>query len=782
MKYENLKTAKENGFRVPDFIVVRFEELRGITELQQVLSQTDFTDIASAGERLREAVKKYIHFEGEISLIGDLFAVRSSCNSEDGGSVSFAGQFETFLDVKREDIPNRIIDCVSSLYVENALRCALKNNINVKTLEMNVIVQQMVHPELSGVLFTANPQGLLNESVITVGRGRGDGVVSDRAETTSYYYSQTDKIYYFDGRESLLDPEHVHELIGISENLMRLFGERLLDIEFAIENGSVYILQIRKITTLSEDCPTVLDNSNIVESYPGISLPLTDSFVKLVYSGVFRGLAARVLKNDKIIEKYSDSFRNMVGSANGRMYYKISNWYTVIKFLPLSKKIIPVWQEMLGVKTKSYDGTKVDIPFHVRVFTYFNSVYELVRVPKNMLRLEAEFRKINDDFYEKAEGELTGTELVELFNEIRRKLLAVWDVTLLNDMYSFIFTGLIKSRLKKTNPDDYESVCADFISGISNIESMKPVKALAELAKISLTDPGSEKYRQKYDQYISVYGDRYLEELKLESMTFRTDRTLLDRKISEYAKDQTRLARLLEEDKTENTTHHGHGIFFDFCVKRAVLGIKNREISRLNRSRIFGMVRGIFLRLAENFVRNGLIETVRDIFFLTVDETFDLVKKPADMRAVVNERKREYEMYAELPAYSRLIFSGSEFNKSHVTINSVPQHTSADTLRGTPCSVGKADGEALVVTDVSQIGDVTGKILVTRMTDPGWVFLLSGAAGIIAQKGSLLSHTAIVSREIGIPSVVGVENVTEIIRNGDHVIMEGGSGIIKIVR
>src|SRR5574344_2768505 len=102
---------------------------------------------------------------------------------------------------------------------------------------------------------------------------------------------------------------------------------------------------------------------------------------------------------------------------------------------------------------------------------------------------------------------------------------------------------------------------------------------------------------------------------------------------------------------------------------------------------IFGMVRGIFLRIAEEVVSNGLIENEREIFYLIVDETFDLVKNPADMHQIVNERKHEYEMYAQLPAYSRLIFSGREFNKSHLTINSVPQHTSAETLRGTPCSV-----------------------------------------------------------------------------------------------
>lgn len=807
MKDENLKIARENGINVPEFVCLKFEEIfDGASQIESRLEHENFDDLSSLSKDLKAIALNCSKSTFTIPLQGQSFAVRSACSVEDGVNTSFAGQFETYLNVSRESIHSKVGDCISSLYNENVLKYAMDNGIDVKTLRMNVVIQNMLNPSLAGVLFTANPQGILNESVIVVGKGLGDAIVSDKAETTSYYYNLTDKIYYFDGKENLLTDERIDEIIELSEKLKKIYANEHLDVEFAFENDSLYVLQIRPITMLDSSNPTILDNSNIVESYPGISLPLTDSFVNLVYSGVFRGLASRVLKSERFVSKYDSTFENMVGSANGRMYYKISNWYTVIKFLPLNKKIIPIWQEMLGVKTKSYSAQKVEISAFRRICTYINAVYELLSVPRNMKKLEQTFNSINVEFYKKFEKDLSDKELVALFGEIRLKLLKVWDVTLLNDMYSFIFTGLVKSKLKKTNPDDYEQVSASFLSGISNIESMKPIRALAKLSKLRANEGESEEFKREYANYIQIYGDRYIEELKLESKTFRTNNELLDQRIEEYAQDSERIEKLLKvEDDSNNQGEKssGHnlpkdkyGPFFSMSVNNAIKGISNREISRLNRSRIFGMVRGIFLRLGESFKQQGIIDDTRDIFYLKIDEVFGLVQDSGsvltsastslsvstskDMKNVVKERKVEYERYFMFPAYSRLVFAGTEFNKENKYINAVPKHVMKGKLFGTACSNGVAKGEVLIVSDVRAVGDVKGKILVTKMTDPGWVFLLAGASGIVSEKGSILSHTAIVSRELGIPSVVGVDNVLNELKNGDIVTIDGGKGTVVL--
>ncbi len=743
-KADNLIKLKDAGFSVPSFEIIEF------------------------GEEYDES-----RFESHRGLV----AVRSCCNLEDGADQSFAGQFATYLNVKPDEVADKIKACRASVNAETVVSYLEKQNLKPGDLKMCVIVQDMVDADIAGVLFTSNPQGLLNESVIACAKGLGEGVVSGSSDTTTYYYHLADKLYYYEGREDLLSSDKIEELIEASGKIKELLGE-YLDIEFAFSKGKLYILQARPITTLKGDRPLILDNSNIVESYPGISLPLTISFVHMVYSGVFRGVSRRVLKNDKELNKHTEVFNNMVGSANGRIYYKISNWYTVLKFLPFNKKIIPVWQEMLGVKNKSFDETDVELNAFVRMMTYINSFCELISVPRHMKSLEKEFDKVNSHFYETYDPEMDPKDLIALYDEVKEKLLDIWDVTLLNDMYAFIFTGLVKNRLRKKGHDD--AFVNRYISGITDIESMKPVKALIELAYKKDKLSGDD-YELRKKEYIRLYGDRNLEELKLERRTFRSTPSLLDERIEEYRKDPVRLKKIYDDLNKNDKVKIDGDFITRFYGKRCSTGIAGREKSRLNRSRIYGIVRLIFDCLGKRFSESGYMESASDIYYLTVDEAFDMAVDPRDMKKTISERKESYSLYELLPPYTRLIFEDKEFDKRHSSVNSHKRRTADNILQGVPCSGAVAEGEALVITCPEDARDVKDKILVTKMTDPGWVFLLASAKGVISEKGSLLSHTAIISRELNIPSVVGVERLMDTIKTGDMIRMDGGTGKVEIL-
>ena len=737
-KIENLKSLSRAGFNVPPFSVIE-------------------------------------NRDDEIRLPSDasLFSVRSACNIEDSASSSFAGQFDTFLNVTAADVPKKVEQVFDSADSESIAAYASSMNIPASDIKMNVIVQEMVDADISGVIFTANPQGILNETVIVAGRGAGQGVVTTDSDSVTYYWNRTDKVFFYEGSEDILKEDLALKIAELSESVTGVLGD-LLDIEFAVKDGEIFILQARDITTLNADDPVVLDNSNIVESYPGLSLPLTISFVDMVYSGVFRGLAYRVLKNRKELAKREDVISNMTGHANGRIYYKISNWYTVIKFLPFSKKIIPLWQEMLGVKTKTYDDGDLKLNPFVRIGTYFNSFAELTSAPRKMRRLNTSFTEVNEDFYKNFREDLTPAELIKMFGGVKEKLLKNWDVTLLNDMYAFIYTGLLKSRLKKKYHLD-EGRINSLISGITDIESMKPVKALIKLA----SEDGSEERKR---EYIKLYGDRNLEELKLESRTFRSSPELLDKRIEELKEDPARLAAVQERFAKEHKEDMPRDLLTDIYLKRCCKGIANREISRLNRSRIYGIVRLIIDTMAKQYKMSGFIANEEDIYMLTLDEVFALAEEAKDMKEIVDERKARYDAFKVLPAYSRLIFADKEFDRTVISIGTFGREKLSDVLQGVPCSAGIAEAEALVIKDVKDAKDVKGKILVAKMTDPGWVFLLASASGIISEKGSLLSHTAIISRELGIPAVVGVNEATDLIRSGDIIRIDGTTGKIETVR
>ena len=749
---------------------------------------------------------------------GKEFSVRSSALCEDSSEQSFAGQFDSFLFVKKETVYDKIQACFSSVEKENVVSYCKENGINPDEIKMSVIVQEMIDADFSGVVFSANPQGILNESVIVMGSGTGDNVVEEKTDVTTCYYNRTDKKYYTekssDAAPSMTN-ELIEKLISLCAETEEIFG-KFIDIEFAVKGDEIFILQARPITTINDKSPLILDNSNIVESYPGVSLPLTISFVKEAYSGVFKGLANRVLRDEKMVNRYNETYYNMTGSANGRVYYKISNWYTILSFLPMSKKIIPVWQDMMGVAEKSVDSKGVKLSFFKKLTTYFNVISEALSVRKNMEKLNASFPETEKYFRENFTHDITLEAIKKLYDEISKKVLSVWDITLLNDLYAFVFTGLLKSEIKKSGIKDYEKTVNNFISGITNIESMKPIKAMIKLADYErtmldeLNSSQNEKeleeklanypvFREKFYEYIALYGDRSPEELKMETVTFRESPLLLMRKISELSSDRAIFERtkksLLSSNASKNLLRkfftNGHYVTtisyhikkrkkrIVYFAKKASVGIMNREISRLNRTRIYGMVRSMFLRAGEIFYASGKICDKRDIFYLTKDEIFN--NNPDTFTEIIEKRKRDYKGFYELPTFSRIIFSDKEFDKKIIRADVVSKVFSDEKmLCGTPSSAGITKGEAVVVKDACNPPNTKGKIIVAKMTDPGWVFLLSNSKGIISEKGSLLSHTAIISRELKIPAVVGVKNASDLIKDGDIIELDGNNGTIKI--
>lgn len=769
-KARSLFKMRENGFNVPPFFCVSVENSKEAEEYARA------------------------YFDGS-----DFVSVRSSASSEDGKNASFAGQFRTELNVSLNDVGEAVKRVCSVPESAGFAEYCKINSIEPAKINVCAIVQKMIDADFSGIIFTANPQGILNESVVAVGRGTGDNIVGDKTCSTVYYFNNSDGLYYSErsGDSPLISEKTLKALLERAGKLKELFGSgNEYDIEFSIKNGKIFILQARPITTLPKDGQTIiLDNSNIVESYPGITLPLTQSFIRTAYYRVFRSVLLRLTREPKTVGAADGILRSMVDAANGRIYYRISNWYDIILFLPFSKKIIPVWQEMLGVKNKSVTShveKKIGFITHLKVT--FSFIYLIISCPRLMKKLDGEFGEMIRFFNSLDLEKASGKDILEHYKALLDKVTEKWDVTLVNDMYSFIFTGLLKSRLKAKNIGG-EAV-SRYISGLNGIESMKPVTELikiAEFVKAGGSDEMSELKKIKtvadyrayaaeksaaavmIGEYIENYGDRNAEELKLESRTFRTDPELLVQRIIAYAENGTSEA----VRGTNEAVKPLKGLCKLFAEK-AALGIKNREKSRLDRSRLYGMMRSMMLRVGGELATAGLIVKPRDIFYLYYDEAESAVKNGENMQKTVAERRETYSRFEKLPAYSRLVFAGDVFDKSPKNVGGMENRPGADVLEGIPCSGGKARGAVLVIDDPTRYHDTSGKIIVAEMTDPGWVFLLAGAAGIIAEKGSLLSHTAIISRELGKPAVVGVDGAARLLKNGDTVEIDGTSGKITV--
>ena len=769
MKARHLEILKEQGFPVPRFILVSENE-----EVDLYFSERD------------------------------CFAVRSNFSSEDSGEHSFAGQFLTRLNVKREKVKEAVQEVFASYagsldYKEKANRGKAEYDLKQQGKAETVLIQEMLFPEKSGVLFTKNPKGILSEMVVVLGQGLGDKVVEDQENVLTYHYFPGECLYQEGHGQSCLseqaqespglglDEEELKTLFTLGERIEELF-QKPMDIEFAIEKGKIYILQARAITTLDMHLPTrILDNSNISESFPGICLPLSESFAGEMYSGIFTSLGRRFL--GKRVSSYEAVFQRMVGGFSGRMYYEISSWYDILRLLPFSGKIIPVWQGMLGVSNEEISFSKKKPGFFLKCRIALLFCYYFIVSQRKMKELDKFFQERYASYSKRVDEEEEAPALYRIFLEMKEDLLREWDITLMNDMVSFISTHLYG---KKT---------------AFSLETMKPVRALSALKAVARKHGlDSEEYRREKKSYISAYGDRIEGELKLETRTYRSNEELLDRWIldaleteetdfsEKYCEETSRMEKPSEQKQRKS-----------FLYRLAESSCNNREISRLHRTRCFGLMRRIVDKIGEKTI--GF-----DVYYLSLDELKEFLLSGKDFSLKIARERELRKAYERLPVLSRVKLLGKvdrdplageirvlsyesfkgKSEKTSVPFSEEPKNfESKGKTESTPrvffgrgVSKGIFRGEVLKIKSLQELRatEAKGKILLSYSTDPGWFPYLDMASGLITERGSLLSHSAILARELEKPAVVNIPHIMEELQSGDIVEIDGDLGICSVIK
>ena len=778
------------------------------------------------------------------------FAVRSSAANEDSTGNSFAGQFETFLYVKRDEIIKRVKDVCMSAFAERVEQYRKENNL--KEVEIpSVIIQKQINSDEAGVAFGANPvNSNIKEIVINAVFGLGSSLVDGEATADTYivrkdktekniaskdFYHELEngtatkkKIQNVKKNRQVLKDEQIVEVAELVKKASQYFG-RYQDIEWAYEGDKLYLLQSRPITTLGmaiskEGKINVFDNSNIVESYGGVTTPLTFSFIRTVYESVYIELCKIFKIEQEKIEMNSQMFKNLLGLIDGRVYYNLYGWYGILTMFPGLGNNKKFMEQMMGVKESLPDNL-----FPVTKDTTFKDKVGLMHAGLGLVGGFKKLKKMTDNFYERLNDALENRNLEEMdlyelhdyYYELERKLLYKWDAPLVNDFLAMIFYGQLKQRCTKLFGVDGEKVHNDLLCSDGDIISAEPAKRIKEMAEIVSKDEELikllenedtlfvkrelEKYpvlNEKMEEYLNKFADRCLQELKLETQTLRENPSSLYRSISVLAKrinegtveenDTTKTKQEAEEKvKKKLRFRFIEKANFNFVLKNARYTVRNRENLRFERTRVFGRVREIFLRIGFILASMNVIEDKRDIFYLEVNEILFYIDGKSttnNLKELVRIRKEQYAKYNNTKPDERFyahgaVNIGNDFKHEDTEIKSLneAQAEKQTELFGVGASPGIVRGKARVIKDPANAKIKKGEILVAEFTDPGWIMLFPAAKGVLVERGSLLSHSAIVSRELGIPAVVGITGLLNNVQDGDIIEMNGKTGSVKIM-
>ena len=587
-----------------------------------------------------------------------LVAVRSSVSGEDSADNSFAGLMDSLLNVAPAGVPAAVREVWASAYSARALFYRHLRWLDLLAVTPGVVVQRMLASTVAGVMFTKDPETAGDGCVISSAIGLCEGVTGDVVETDTYRCNSAGEIERQIAEKTAsvvssadggidtvpvpvdrrhvptLDDRRIRELHEIGRRLEEIFGAPQ-DVEWSFDaDGRCWLLQTRPIvlagTAKTGDRLGVWDNSNIVESYPGVTLPLTFSFARKAYETTFRSYIRSFFPFARSFVDGLPVFRVMLGLFDGHVYYNLPSWYAMLSLLPHAKGHKAAWDQMVGVEQRA-EAPCISVSVFDRLCASMLMATRLLAVKRTPRRFFACFEPV---YRRHAGADLSDADafaLIEVYDDVERELSDAWRLTLDNDFCTMTYYAALKALCRRWGPADRPDLHHDLVRGQTSMESMAPVSSLVRLAALFRSDPRSSALLDRPDEgvvwrlvqrdqayaplkaalerHLEAFGDRGLEELKLDTMSLR-DRPqdligLIKRhdparaeglKLGQHGGGDSRDAdRLLRE-------------LFANPIKRRVIravrrntriAIANRENMRFARSRLFGLARRIFRRMGE---------------------------------------------------------------------------------------------------------------------------------------------------------------------------------------
>lgn len=748
------------------------------------------------------------------------FAVRSSGREEDGADSAHAGQFETELNVATGDVATAAHRVWKSGFSETLAQYRKAKGLSGAPQPPAVVVQVMVKARAAGVAFSADPvSGDRSVAIISAILGLADKLVGGEADGDSYRIGADGKTIETElvGAAPVLSEAERAAVAAMARRAERHFGSPQ-DIEWAFDASGLHMLQSRPITTLGQGKAAgpegelvIWDNSNIVESYPGVTSPLTFSFARYTYAHVYQAFSDLMGVSRKTVAGHRAVFENMLGRVDGRVYYNLLNWYRALALFPGFKANRKFMEGMMGVSEALPQELADSIaPPTDDGFERFLDNLNLARVGAGLVWHELTIKGSIAAFYERLNTALvrsnadidamSATQLAAEYRNLEQQLLAKWDAPLINDFLCMIAFGAAQKSMTSWAGDDGLAFLSNTLIGQGDIVSAEPARLIRDMGAMVRDKPdvvkrlaagdrtavdATPELRAAFDAYIAKFGDRCTQELKLESRSLHEDPAQVLMAIAAAAAPMG--AASIEADTRtldDLVPEPMKRMLAGWLLKWAKARIRDRENLRFERTRLFGRVRRIFLAMGARLREAGVLAGSRDVFNLTVEELLGAVEGSGvtdDLKALSSLREAELKAQLARPdPPERFTVRGAHVvGITEFSAETVPAAECGEIRKGLACCKGVVTAKVRVIEDPRVEALLPGEILVARHTDPGWIAVFANAAGVIAERGSLLSHSAIVAREMGVPCVVSLKGVTQWLKTGDTVRLDGGAGTVE---
>ncbi|MFI8677390.1 phosphoenolpyruvate synthase [Bacillus thuringiensis] len=835
------------GIQVPEGFCVTtvgyekaIEQNEEIQTLLQQLTKLKMEERAQIGEmskKIREVimaveiptdvVEAVAHY---LSRFGNehAYAVRSSATAEDLPYASFAGQQDTYLNIIGEEaILQHVRKCWASLFTERAVTYRMQNGFEHNQVSICVVVQKMVFPEASGILFTADPI-TSNRKVLSIDAsfGLGEALVSGLVSADNYKVKEgeisetmiaTKKIAIYAVKEGgtetkQIDPvqqklqtlseQQILQLAQIGRQIEAYFGCPQ-DIEWCLVDDTIYIVQSRPITTLYP-IPEVNDGENHVYISVGHQQMMTDamkplglSFFLLTTSAPMRKAGGRLFV-DATQQLALPASRDYLINTLGKSDPLVRDALTTIVKRDNFIKLLPDDEKGKSVgKSVPPANSQPEIENDPAIVTNLiqNSQASLEELKQNMqLKSGVDVLDFILEDIQQLKKVLFNPQSIAVImagmnastwiNEKMERWLGEKNAA---DTLSQSVQNNITSEMGLALMD-VADVIRPYKEVITYLQHVEDDSFLNELVQFK----GGEEARDAILTFLNKYGMRCSGEIDITKTRWSEKPTTIIPMILnnirdfEYGASKRKFEEGLqealkkEEELVDRLQHLSGGKQKVEETKRMIRNIRNfigyREYPKYGMINRYFIYKQALLKEAEQLVQSGVIREVDDIYYLTFEELHEVVCTNKLDYELIQKQKNDYKLYEKLTP-PRIMTSDGEIITGKYKRENLPD----DAIVGLPVSSGVIEGRARVILNMEEANLEEGDILVTAFTDPGWTPLFVSIKGLVTEVGGLMTHGAVIAREYGLPAVVGVENATKLIKDGQRIRVHGTEGYIEVL-